>query len=256
MPAPCLFTYTDPLRERNSRSGVANLGHATSPILIYLSTQATRVALFTSNSASCQWHGRVSGELTQENWQFSITARQIHAAQLSQYLAQTFHSSLAAFDISGLLDMRLDVSGQSGRLSQATLQGIVSDVAFSDAPGTYAGEELHTEFTRQAVRKAVDPSSFQLHFDILLQQGQMYLEPIFVEVLQEPITVVGESVWQPSTGSLRIPHFLFTHPEVIQIQGTLHPDLNSVSAGQAPQNFMRLLEDPSQLPLHAFHIAV
>ena len=198
----------------------------------------------------------VIGKLKPEHWQLSLAASQLQIDQISRQFARALLPWLADFDISGSLNLDLDMSGANGRLSDAKLSGNVVDLTFSDPRGSYVGEQVHTHFRVTAIQETEEPARFRLRSHLAFQQGQVYLEPVFLEIARLPVTLSADINWQPSMGSWQVSEFVYTHPDVIEIQGGIHPDLKRLSIWQPPSHFMSLLENPDQLPLQTLRLSM
>jgi hypothetical protein len=163
----------------------------------------------------------IAGRFDQPQWQLSFTANVIDVAQLSQLLLrfpQLTFLPLEEITGAGTLSVNAHLSGQGEQVQTLEVNGTLQDLTFADREARRAGEKLTTSFALKATEQH---DQWQLHAEFVTQQGQLYIEPVFVHVSELPLSLTLAGSWQPTTGQVKLAQIRFHHPGILQADGQL-----------------------------------
>ncbi len=117
----------------------------------------------------------------------------------------------------GRLAVTLELeTGRKGR--RLRLDAALSGASFSDAAGLNAGEDLDARLELRAARAE---SGWQTSAELSLDTGQVYLDPVFVDARNAPVTVSAAGDIEPESGRLRLSSVRLRHRGVASVDGEL-----------------------------------
>ena len=100
----------------------------------------------------------------------------------------------------------------------AHLSAVLSGLSFSDADGSHAGEGLHARFEWRLSGRGRDwQTTAELHVDA----GQLYLDPVFLDAGEDPVSISAAGDFHTESGALRLSHLRFHHDTIATVEGNL-----------------------------------
>ncbi len=163
---------------------------------------------------------QVISNLTQ--WQAEIKVNQLNLEQLFTQLA-TFIDLPTDFTVAGNTSLQLTVLTTT-QVMTVNLTGTLNRFKYSNSAGTQAGENLAAQLTLQAQQPISTntnspPPPWHLQSTLTIQRGEIYSDPIYVEIkYPDPaVQLTTELSWQATT--LDIHAFTYTHPNVMILKG-------------------------------------
>jgi len=159
--------------------------------------------------------GRVAAniELERAGWKLTV---QGSALQLTAVSARLAADGVLPAPLSGpgALEFTARLQGESARLQTGSLSARLQSTEFSDTQGRLAGVNLGLSL--DAVVKPV-ADRWQITASLDGNQGQLYLEPVFIDLDPGPVHASAAFEWQPSTGHLRVRSFDYDHPGAVRL---------------------------------------
>ncbi len=160
-----------------------------------------------------------------EDWKLGIKAHALELAQLLSSLAYFWPGAAPdprAFVASGKLWLQGFLWGKGGRLLKAELGGSLKETRFTDQEGLWAGEHLVAAF---ALKTQKQVRGWEVQADLALKRGELYIDPVYLEVEEDPIRVGFKALWRPQGGMLQVSSFCWHHPGILAAQGRVSLDL-------------------------------
>ncbi|MEE8429159.1 MAG: hypothetical protein V3S33_06620 [Gammaproteobacteria bacterium] len=162
----------------------------------------------------------LQGNSTTAGWEFSLNGKELQLELLLK-LAKTLGYE-AGYQASGALDLNLQTSGNGSAVAQVNVSGSLSGVDFNNAAGTHAGEQLHVSVTAQ-LRPVGD--GWNVETKLIGKQGQIYIDPIFLEIPDQPLELSLAVLWPLGPGAVKIESLHWRHPGVVDATGKLQLEL-------------------------------
>jgi hypothetical protein len=179
------------------------------------------------------------------SWQAQININEIKIEKLLTQIS-TLIDLPFDFSFGGNTTLKISLSGND-EVQLISIEGQANDFSFSDVEGEYAGEKLAMKIALEAKKGQINPQTcpplkggemlrrvpppcgrglgggpedgFQVQGTLTVKQGEVYIDPIYVEVTEEkPITMAVDLIWQPQ--HLNIQQFTYTHTDVVTLQGS------------------------------------
>ena len=170
----------------------------------------------------------IHGQFDQAAWHLTLDTKALDLAQVSTRLSQlptaTF-TQLASFLSAGTLTLHARVAGQDMQVETAKFNGMLQGLSFSDAEAQRVGEQVSTTFSFNATPSQSD-NQWQLHTELAAQDGQVYIEPIFLDFSAQPVIVSLDANWQAPTQVLAVSHFDFDQTDIVHTEGQFSLQLN------------------------------
>ncbi|MEN8129710.1 MAG: hypothetical protein ABFS45_05850 [Pseudomonadota bacterium] len=137
----------------------------------------------------------------------------------AEELLDLLEESSVSFDmaISGKLDFSLRGNGDAIGLQALKLVATAAAVGFTDDASRYVGEDIDLEVMANAAR-IKDGWSF--NSDLKLNRGQLYLDPVFLEVDHgQSLKVIGSGRWFEDKNIVKFDSIRYNHPGILQMVG-------------------------------------
>ena len=203
----------------------------------------------------------VQANTTASEWQAHVDIQAVNLEKLSNQF-KTF-IDLPAWVVGGYLYLKVKLLSKAQQLT-ATCEGQIQDLNFSNAEGNQAGEKLTVQLTITIYSTSTTPANpskdqLQVQGQIVVNSGEVYFAPWYVEVKNDPVIFVTDFTWQAAR--LTIHHFSYTHTRVLSLRGygeltqaehwainTLSLRLSPVAASQLYERYLQAwLGNDSQL---------
>jgi hypothetical protein len=161
----------------------------------------------------------VQANTTSSEWQAHVDIQAVNLAKLSNQF-KTF-IDLPAWIVDGYLYLKVKLLSKAQQLTTA-YEGQIQGLNFSNADGNQAGENLAVQLTitthsRSVAQARSTTKQLQVQGQIVVNSGEVYLAPWYVEVKNDPVIVVTDFTWQAAR--LTIHHFSYTHTQVLSLRG-------------------------------------
>jgi hypothetical protein len=183
----------------------------------------------------------VQANTTSSEWQAYVDIQAVNLEKLSNQF-KTF-IDLPAWIVSGYLYLKVKLLSKAQQLT-ATCEGQIQDLSFSNAEGNQAGEKLTVQLTITLVSPTKE--QLQVQGQIVVNSGEVYFAPWYVEVNNDPVIFVTDFTWQAAR--LTIHHFSYTHTRVLSLRGygefnqAEHWTINTLSVRLSPTAANQLYE--------------
>ncbi len=157
----------------------------------------------------------LSGALRQSGWETHVQLERIDIEPLLS-LARQWRIPLPALTGTGHLSGVVAASGSGEVLERATVTATLSDLSASNEEGSLAAEKFSMALQGTAAQSRGD-----WHFtaDLASDRGQVYAQPIFLDLGLHPVRASARGVWR-SDGGLEVERFSLDHRDVAQGQGS------------------------------------
>ncbi|HSH30375.1 MAG TPA: hypothetical protein VK971_10745 [Thiohalobacter sp.] len=144
-----------------------------------------------------RWRARVRGE---------GLAAQALAAAAAPWLPEGYRFG------AGRLDLQAEAEGAAALLQRLALELQVGQVAFSNASGLAAGEALTGRLSLAALRTA---DGYQGDFDLSLDHGGLYLDPVYTDFAAQPLRTSGQYHLTPDADRVRLSGVELAQPDLL-----------------------------------------
>jgi hypothetical protein len=159
--------------------------------------------------------GRVAAtlELDRTGWNLSVQGSALQLAAVSTRLvaAGVLPAPLTGH---GTLGFTARLQGEGARLQTGSLSGRLESTEFSDAQGSLSGVNLGLRLDA-GVKPVAD--RWQITGSLVGNQGQLYIDPVFIDLDSRPVHASAEVDWQPSTGQLRVRSLDYDQPGAVRL---------------------------------------
>lgn len=144
--------------------------------------------------------GNLRGSLSMEQgqWQAHISSRLIQLEKLVRLLPE---SSMTGWSLSGLGSFKAGISGYQGELHKLSLELKGRQIAYSDAEGLQAGENVALQLDMNA---ALLSDQWTGVVDLSIEQGQLYSDPVYLAVDKQPLDFHTRFKGQPQQAKLQL----------------------------------------------------
>ena len=170
----------------------------------------------------------------QKGWQVQLNAHKIELDKLLTQISQ-FIDLPVSFNLGAHFShLEIKVFGDS-EVRRVSIDGEATGLKFSNTEETQVGENLALKValktdiiyplpvsSKNKIKKnqqsLEQDKKYSIQGTLKINQGEVYIEPVYVEIKDKPISMVVDLVWQPT--HLNVHHFAYTHTDVINLQGT------------------------------------
>ena len=169
-------------------------------------------------------------------WQANIAINKIAMAQLLTQLS-SFLPLPSEFTLDGQTHLTVKLSGDT-EIRQISLEGQLNDLNFSHTEGLVAGENMAMTFSFKArnkpfiqksevyqkpsllkkVGKDKKSGQFETQGTLLVNRGELYIDPLYLEIKDKPVKMTIDLAWQAQ--QLKVHRFTYTHTDVITLKGS------------------------------------
>jgi len=161
--------------------------------------------------------GRIAANLELERGRWKVTVRgdALQLATLSTRLsaAGVFAAPLSG---SGTLGFTARLQGEGARLRTGSVSARLRTGEFSDVQGALAGVNL--ELVLEAVLKR-GAERWQVSGTLDGRQGQLYIDPLFIDFGARPVHASASFDWQPAGRRLRVASLDYEQPGAVRLHG-------------------------------------
>ena len=174
----------------------------------------------------------ITAMLSDAHWQIRARGKALSLPGVTRQL-HALGITVPVVEGSGRLDVSASMNGVASQLSKADVELQLRAEELSDAEGSLAGENL--DISLQASVKTM-ATGMQVVLDISGRQGALYIDPIFVEMPQQPLQLSARFDWLSAQQQVVLQSFSYRHPGSVQLEGSGHFNL----AADAPLQELQL----------------
>jgi len=151
--------------------------------------------------------GKITSQMHSEKsgWHFEANLEKIDLEKFSSQL-RTLITLPATLSLGGLANLKITGSGP-----QIQIKGQVQGLRYANEAGTQAGENLAAQIAFQATSYSSWKGS------LVIQSGEVYSHPIYVNVADKPVIMTVDLTWQSS--QLNIHSFKYSQAGVLVLEG-------------------------------------
>ena len=153
--------------------------------------------------------------LEQERWEMKTDSDDVDITNLisfvQPYLTKQQRQALLNWQYAGKLDMALKVSGVQDQLNHLALKSRIKQLDLSDDSGQFVTEELALNW---AVNLTQQRQSWHWQTDATLQKGQVYVDPVFLDLMVTPISLNANGNWRTDNNELQVVKSEINHQNV------------------------------------------
>jgi hypothetical protein len=149
-------------------------------------------------------------------WDISLQGTGIRPDRFSVRLA-ALGLLPAHIEGSGSIDFTAGLQGAAAEIDTGQLQVQLRTGEFSDASGDLAGDRVELEI--RADLKRAD-ANWQLDATLAGRQGQLYLDPVFLNLDARPLAATVDLDWQPGARRLAFRSFDLQQPGVLNLHAS------------------------------------
>ncbi|MBT8116614.1 MAG: hypothetical protein KJO66_02180, partial [Gammaproteobacteria bacterium] len=120
-------------------------------------------------------------------------------------------------ELQGSMDLDLDLAGGPAGLSGASFEAGIAAESFTDATGRYAGEQVNASLSGKARPRRY---GWEIESRLTARQGAVYIEPLYVEVADQPIVADLAVGWWSARRRFRLHSFNYRDPGTLRLAGT------------------------------------
>jgi len=172
--------------------------------------------------------GRLSAHATQTDhgWNLTLQADGLQLGALSARLAAAGLLPVKV-DGNGTLALSAKLKGTAARLDTGQVSARLQSSEFSDAEGHLAGENLELRLEADA---AAAGAGWRINLDLGAQQGQVYVDPVFVDVAKAPVHARARFDWHPDRRRIRLHAFDYEQKGTLSLHADGSLDLDTPAA--------------------------
>jgi hypothetical protein len=161
----------------------------------------------------------LTAQLDQETWQAQLKATRLTMTLLESWLSPVPGLALAEGQNHGLVNVTGGVSGSGENLEKGKLQIQSTKLSGATASGHYATADVAFRFTGQW------QASGRFSSELRIFQGQIYSEPVFLQVQPAQAPLVLRIAGRYKDPVLILDNVSFSHPGIVQAQAKGQFDL-------------------------------
>ncbi|MBT2971955.1 MAG: hypothetical protein KME56_18185 [Candidatus Thiodiazotropha sp. (ex Ctena orbiculata)] len=161
-------------------------------------------------------------ELIEGRWDLALYADRIRLESLPKRLTAAWLPE--GSDFSGAVKLSAKASGFMSQAEALDISLQVTNFTYADVEGLRVAEEGEFRLQLNADQK---DSGWSGKTRLSLSKGQFYADPIFVEVLDEPLLLELRGHWRPGANRVRIVESRLVLPTVMESQGQAEIDTSS-----------------------------
>lgn len=167
---------------------------------------------------------RVNGHLVMAtgDWRLDARAAGLRLEQLP--LLSGVRTQVGLEKLSGRLDLKLGLRGNPDGVGQVQVSGQVKALAWSDAAGLQAAENLGASFDLVATPRGND---WQAKGRLGLLAGEVYSDPVFIDLKASPLNLDLQGDWQPAAGRIELKQVQLDGGDLLSLRGGMVLDIEA-----------------------------
>ncbi len=171
--------------------------------------------------------GRLSVHATQAAHGWDLTL-QADGLQLDAVAARLAAAGIlpVRIDGTGTLSITAELQGKAARPETGRLSARLESSAFSDAEGRLAGENLELQLDADV---AAAGTRWRVSGELSAQQGQLYIDPVFVDMAKTPVHATTRFDWHPDQRRISLHAFDYDQPGTVSLHADGRLDIDASS---------------------------
>lgn len=170
--------------------------------------------------------------MTKAGWQLNLDGSQLSIDRLRALLPSEILPQ--AWDVSGWLSIKAKLSGVTSSLQQADVSVEIKQLNYADEEGLQVAENgsgsLHVEAERSDLKWVGSAH-------LLLNQGQYYSDPYYIELTESPLHLTLKGDWSTAQNQLQLEQVDLQLRPVIELKGSGQLDLTEFAIQHADVQF-------------------
>lgn len=164
----------------------------------------------------------LTARLAGRTWRADLTAVGLQVGQVLARLQK--RGLLRGYTGKGAVDLSVRADGAGTMARSIGLKARFHRLTFSNASGTHASQNLGLAVGAALTRER---DSWAVRTEVHASQGQLYADPLYLEVTTQPMVLRAQGHWYPARRQLQVNAFQWTHPGVVEARGTATLDLGT-----------------------------
>ncbi|RMG36743.1 MAG: hypothetical protein D6720_04445 [Gammaproteobacteria bacterium] len=159
--------------------------------------------------------GRLQGRVRmgREGWRLELQGPALVAERLPQLRGRL--RALGIVSLSGRLSLDVEARGQGGEPRYLAVTARGRGLSWSDAAGTQAAEKVELRLSAAAGRRG---SVWAGAVNLSASGGELYSDPIFLDLAAQPLHLVADGSWRP--GRVQLKKLILDGGQALQVQGS------------------------------------
>jgi len=158
----------------------------------------------------------------QQHWHLKLTAPQTSIKQLrrfiSPYLSPDQQQTAVSWQSAGNTAFTVEAKGLGENINTAKIDLLINQFTTSDQAGQYATEGLQTNISVVLKRKK---STWYWQTYVASESGQAYVEPIFIDLADTPVSLRAKGSWHAQEDKLKVTELNFHQQGVLHLNADL-----------------------------------
>lgn len=154
----------------------------------------------------------IDAQQKDEKWQVLISAKGVNLEQLNTLFPLAFITVNQ-----GLADIDIQLAGEQSSIQELQGSASIKKLYLQNEDESLVSENIVFKTEIKAVKKK---SAWQWHSKHHILAGGMYMEPIYLDLDKNTLSITANGVWQPDWGKTRVNRLTLEHSEVLKLQAT------------------------------------
>jgi len=161
---------------------------------------------------------KVGGQVAMagETWQLQVKAGALQVQRIVPLRQALRDAGLES--ATGVLSADVSAQGDSTGVQTLKVAGTARRLAWSDAEGLQAAENLRANY---AVKSKNTDGHWSGNLQLRLNSGELYSDPVFLDFKAQPLNLTLRGAYQPASKRLRLDQFSLDAGKVMQANGKL-----------------------------------
>jgi hypothetical protein len=159
--------------------------------------------------------------VTASAWDVRLEGEKLRVDALARAISAAGFG-LPALQAAGALDLTAHLQGDHAGPEHARLTAALAAESFTDEAGTLAGENLALQLQADVSRNG---TGWRIEADLDGAQGQLYLDPVFLDLDAQPVELSAGLDWQADSGRLQVRELAYRQQDTVLLHasGSLRP---------------------------------
>lgn len=165
---------------------------------------------------------RLSGQLSMlgDSWRLRLRAQGLQVRRLGPLKPLLLDAGLSI--ATGVVSAVADVHGDPRGVRSLQVSGLARQVSWADEEGLQAAEKLGLRYAFDARRKQ---GRWDGHVDLHLQTGELYSDPMFIDLEAQPVRLQARGGWLAEKAQLSLARFTLEAGDMLGAEGKALLDL-------------------------------
>jgi hypothetical protein len=164
----------------------------------------------------------IQAQSTNNNWQAKLNIHNIEFHQLLNIIRK-FIDLPSDLTIAGRSTFTIKVRGDNNNLHNIAINATTNRLNFSHAEQTNIGENIAIKLNLKT--KLQQGNKFKIQGFIRLNKGEIYIDPIYININKQPLNMAINLTWQPK--KIKIHNLHLTQNKVLDLQSNANLKLEN-----------------------------